>query len=61
MNIDSKKWQVRSNGDDFADLYCKAALTSRTVRIADLPSAERLAAMPEREFNRVCKEAFQNA
>ncbi|WP_420408677.1 hypothetical protein [Hoeflea sp.] len=61
MDIDSKKWRLRSDGVGGIQIECKAAMTLRTVPADDLPSAESLAAMHEREFNRVCMEAFQKA
>lgn len=61
MDIDSKKWRLRSDGFGGIQIECKAAMTVRTVRADTLPSHNQLATMHEREFNRVCMEAFQNA
>jgi hypothetical protein len=57
MNIESKLWKVVWYGYQIAVLQ-KASGTQRFVSIGKFPNSEALAAMSERQFNRLCREAF---
>jgi hypothetical protein len=61
LNVSSKLWQVRSYNDAYADITQIASKTIRVVARSKLPSAERIAAMTERQFDSMCREAFHNA
>jgi hypothetical protein len=61
ISIDSKLWRVRAYNDAYAQICQRASGTWRVVSRCDLPSAERLAAMTERQFDSTLREAFHNA
>lgn len=58
MSIDSKLWRVRSYNVAYATIEQRASGIARVVSRCDLPSAERLAAMSEKQFDRACRAAF---
>jgi hypothetical protein len=57
MNIESKLWKVVSYGMQIAVLQ-KASGTQRFVTIGKFPNSETLAAMSERQFDRLCRDTF---
>jgi hypothetical protein len=61
MNVESKLWKVVSRNDAYAHITQKASGTIRTVSRGTLPSVERIAAMSERQFDSLCREAFHSA
>ena len=58
LSVDSKLWSVRSYNDAYAHITQRASKTIRTVARSKLPSAERIAAMTERQFDNMCRAAF---
>jgi hypothetical protein len=61
MDIESKLWRVTSYNDAYAHILQKASGVIRTVSRGELPSVDALAAMHERVFDSVCREAFHGA
>lgn len=57
MNVESKLWKIVSVGVQVAILQ-KASGRQRFVTIGDIPNLNALAAMTERQFDRVCRNAF---
>lgn len=59
ISIDSKLWSVRSlNCGGSVHITQRASRAIRTVNRSELPSDAALAAMSERQFDKVCREAF---
>jgi hypothetical protein len=58
MNIETPLWTLISFNEGYVHVIQKASGTTRTVSRGHIPSVETLAAMTERQFNRVCREAF---
>jgi len=61
VSIESKLWKVTSYNVAYAHILQKASGTIRTVSRGSLPSGDDLAAMHERRFDSICREAFHAA
>lgn len=53
MNISSSKYRLRSIGGGLATVEHVATRQTKTIRVADLPSAHELAMMHETRFNQI--------
>jgi hypothetical protein len=61
LSIDSKLWRLRSYTGTFAYITQIASQEIRLVSRGILPSADALAAMTEKEFDKTMREAFHGA
>lgn len=61
LSVDSKLWSVRGFNAGGVHITQRASGAIRTVSRGVLPSDSALAAMTERQFDAVCREAFHDA
>jgi hypothetical protein len=61
MNIESKLWKIRASAPHMIAIIQKASGAMRFVTQSHLPALAELAAISERQFDRVCREAFHSA
>lgn len=58
LNIESTLWKLRTFPGGSAYVTQKASGVTRYANRSELPSNARLSEMTERQFDRVCREAF---
>lgn len=58
IDVETKLWRAKEIGHGQLLVTQKASGVSRTVSRGKLPSVEAVAAMHERRFDRLCREAF---
>lgn len=58
MNIESKLWKLESFNGAYVHILQKASGAMHTVSRGTLPSDNALAMMHEKQFDKVCREAF---
>lgn len=61
MNVESKLWKVVAYNAAYASITQKASGVTRTVSRGSLDSTDAIAAMTERQFDKMCREAFHDA